>query len=804
MKKFNYKVKTGEALNMWKLSEFNMRPFMGPIEAFEHPVNLEETYIQVVYPQRREYLKQLSAATLQDVEYKNLYIPFENRKVDFSTFIKTTHEISFQGEVYLESLSNQLINFELKTCGALDIFVNNEHKIFYAPMTRNLESCKTVSIPLEKGINKVNVVARELAERDVLFNFEMTNMSSTNLNAFILVEDDDLENKINILNSLAFNKDEYTSTDEITISYDNELLQADTNVRFASSKDLINPVHGGAEYSIDVTLSKSEGNVCIPYNQLPIGTYKVSMEIDSCDGVVSRQILISKYIDSPKTLSTFEQRKEYLLENLESISPNNITKSLLYANKLEQQEIVDNELLERFQECYDHGLDFIDEHGDCSDFHTVPLLMLLMKHQKIISEDNFSRAKEVMLNFRYFLDEPGDDAMWWFSENHAFLFHISQYFAGYMFKEEKFVLSERLGEEQFNIGKERILEWFETFKKYQFAEWNSTTYFPVDLIGFIALYECAPDQKIKDLAFEALELTFEIIQKNMHHNIMGTTYGRVYEKELKGLRNGELCAITWLYFNKGYFNNTNRAIIMLALSNYVPTRYNDYSVDEVEEYETYYEQGFNKVGCYIYKNKNYSISGVINYSYKRKGHQQHMMNISFSKDEIQLWLNNPGEKMYSGEGRPAFWAGNGINPQIFIDKNVMIYNFDNENSVVKYSHLYFPTFMFENYLIEKSYVIAENKGAYFGMYSTCELSLTTSSAIKDREIKINGDKGAVVIIMATKEKYKTIADFEQYISKTSIAVDNDSTASVIGNTKYLITNNQFYKNNKLFDYTELA
>ncbi len=28
-----------------------------------------------------------------------------------------------------------------------------------------------------------------------------------------------------------------------------------------------------------------------------------------------------------------------------------------------------------------------------------------------------------ILNFRYWMDEPGDDVMWFYSENHALMFH---------------------------------------------------------------------------------------------------------------------------------------------------------------------------------------------------------------------------------------------------------------------------------------------------------------------------------------------------------------------------------------------
>lgn len=52
----------------------------------------------------------------------------------------------------------------------------------------------------------------------------------------------------------------------------------------------------------------------------------------------------------------------------------------------------------------------------------------------------------------------------------------------------------------------------------------------------------------------------------------------------------------------------------------------------------------------------------IKYNQYKKGHQQHMMNISLGNDATQLWINNPGEYAHSGENRPSYWAGNGKCP----------------------------------------------------------------------------------------------------------------------------------------------
>ncbi|MEB3363158.1 hypothetical protein SDC49_03895 [Lactobacillus sp. R2/2] len=46
--------------------------------------------------------------------------------------------------------------------------------------------------------------------------------------------------------------------------------------------------------------------------------------------------------------------------------------------------------------------------------------------------------------------------MWYFSENHAFLFHIARYFAGYLYPSEQFTVSGHEGKEQYELGKSKL------------------------------------------------------------------------------------------------------------------------------------------------------------------------------------------------------------------------------------------------------------------------------------------------------------------------------------------------------------
>lgn len=794
---YKYTVKPKESLNHMRLTNLEKKEYNIENEVFEHPVNLEESYIQIIYPQRKKYISTIAKLEYEEKEYNNFHFPFENCKIDFSTALGRTNEISVNGELYIESPETTEYDIEISTSGIIDIFVNENNVECFAPMSRNITSKKSIKLPLKEGLNKLNIFARELAERDVLFNFELKNMDHRTLECYVQCHEEQfkLDNKIEFLKSLNFEKDEYEEDECIQLNYDNSLISDSTELIISEPLPYFNDDNKTSSYNFVIKCNPCKDHVIIDKdNVLPIGTYRTNISMKSEEGDINRAILISKYVKTPQGLNTLKERKEFVANHLAEYSVNNITKALLLANQ--------GLLNEDFYESYENGIDFINTHADCADFQTVPLLWLLMRNDKQLSREQLQKGKKTLLDFRYWLDEPGNDAMWWFSENHAFLFHISQYLAGYTYPNEIFKLSGKTGEEQYEIGKSRLIKWFETFNKYEFAEWNSTTYFPVDFIGFIALYECAPDFEIKKLAKSALDLTFEMIQRNIHHEQMMTTYGRVYENELKGLRSGELTLITWMMLGKGYYNLTNRASVMFVLSDYTPSQIKELDINHVTSYGKYYEQGYNKVGCYIYKEKEFSIGAAINYKYKLKGHQQHMLSISLSSDEIQMWLNNPGEFVYSGESRPSYWAGNSTNPQIFGKKNNIVYNYDNTDSAVPYTHLYFPTYKFEKYQIESNAVFAENKGAYFGLISTSELSLTKRGAIANREVRFNDTIGSIFIVLGSEKDYSSLKEFITFVRSFTIERNYESVEVSNCVDKYLVTCNQFYVNNKYVDYKE--
>ena len=83
---------------------------------------------------------------------------------------------------------------------------------------------------------------------------------------------------------------------------------------------------------------------------------------------------------------------------------------------------------------------------DCADFVLVPLLWVARPLRRRPRPRRSSRAIDApILGYRYWLDEPGNDVQWYFSENHALLFHTAAYLAGHLLPDARFARSGRTG-----------------------------------------------------------------------------------------------------------------------------------------------------------------------------------------------------------------------------------------------------------------------------------------------------------------------------------------------------------------------
>ncbi len=138
---------------------------------------------------------------------------------------------------------------------------------------------------------------------------------------------------------------------------------------------------------------------------------------------------------------------------------------------------------------------YMNERYDCSDFRFQLLYRLYKDYAEKLPIKSREMIKKTFLDFKYFMDEPGNDSMCYWSENHNILFAVSEYLAGQEFPDEVFSNSGLTGKEHMVKALERIKGWQELRFDFGFSEFMSNVYLQEDLAPMANYIEYSEDKE---------------------------------------------------------------------------------------------------------------------------------------------------------------------------------------------------------------------------------------------------------------------------------------------------------------------
>ncbi len=770
MHTLRYSIERNESLSRWLITDMEEKPFDSPNEAFHHPVNMREDYIQVVYPVRKAFLAQnnLSKVARYDGTFSTIYFPLENSRVDRSTFRHNPTELSLNARAWLSVDEDGAYPFCIYTCGAVKIWIDGVEVLTFSPFTRDVASKTAIDLKLSKGTHQVDVFAQEFAERDVFFYYELRYLGGGTIHGELNMEEDpeEIKRAEELLFSLGFERDEF-SEGPVRLFYNPKAVYRE-GLKLSVSSDSrgIFPTLNGTK----------EFNLCPDKNSIEIadvkecrpGAWDVECGVKVQGRTVTRLLNTSVRKPLPfKAAETQQERKLQALGFIEEYGEDVVNKALVRIYLGHEKP---GELSQKALECIDASLRMIEDKSDCADFYLAPMLMLVKHYPEYLDETLRKRIDEAVLNFRYWMDEKGKDSMWWFSENHAFLFHLCQYAAGLLYEGQTFKVSGKTAKEVSAIGRRRVMAWYRSFFDYGIAEWNSATYVPVDLIGLFSLRSLTEDREILELTDRAIDFIFRMIAVNSLHGEMNSSFGRAYEKTLKYRFQVEPCFLNWVAHGEGNLTRGTRAVSLYCMSDYLAP---DYRLPSTRDgYELKVAQAKEKVNTYNFITKNYSLSCVQNFRPFTHGHQQHLMNAALGDKPMQFFINNPGEKVLSGQNRPSYWAGNGTMPLIHQKYNtlLMVYDID-QNELVQAIHAYCPIYGYDYFEKHGNWAIIKKDKAYLAAFFSQGFEVTADGPNKGRELFSRGSRHAVVVRLSDVYEYETVQDFAQAMQSSPLEYD---------------------------------
>ncbi len=199
----------------------------------------------------------------------------------------------------------------------------------------------------------------------------------------------------------------------------------------------------------------------------------------------------------------------------------------------------------------DGTLEFISHEYDCSDFRLVNLIRIMYEADSLIPDDYRAKIEDVLLNFRYWWDEPGENSMCYWSENHQILFISAEYLVGQLYPNIVFKNSGLTGKQHMEKARKRAMDWFEMRWNYGFIEFNSEVYYKEDIGALINLIDFAQDKEMVKKSQIIMDLLFyDVAVHNLQTMFISAT-GRAYSRGRQGGPNANLGGLTRYYWGDG-------------------------------------------------------------------------------------------------------------------------------------------------------------------------------------------------------------------------------------------------------------
>ena len=446
----------------------------------------------------------------------------------------------------------------------------------------------------------------------------------------------------------------------------------------------------------------------------------------------------------------------------------------------------------RDRELLKDTLSQIERRFDCSDFLVCGLVRYLKNYD--LDEELKQRVKQVLLNYRYWMDQEGSDAMCFWSENHSLMFYVSAMNVGELYPEDYFARAHMTVKELYEAGKRRVEQWLDDVEEHGFEEFLSTVYMCVTFAGLLNTIDYSP----KEISKRAARVTDRLLEMLALHTYKGSVIapmGRVYRQLIYPFLQGAQALMNlvnpevpyaygegWLAFygtSSYHFPENLKELMEKEVCTEYKTgnalirleKNEDYCMTSVQsprkdkgfkrwENLTLLEesQEVDKNSHEYTKSLNERFHGTTCFEPGVYGYQQHIWSCALD-NETQVFANHPGGTCDSSQMRPGYWYGNGVMPAVRQEKGILgaIYVIPEEHPI-HFTHVYWPGVKFDESRIEDHWLFGRKGSGYLGVWCS-EMMKAHQDQIFDCEYRSYGDEVTYCCFCGSEKEYGSLEQF---------------------------------------------
>ncbi|MBI3959800.1 MAG: hypothetical protein HY328_13400 [Chloroflexi bacterium] len=700
-----------------------------------------------------------------------IYRAEDDHFVDLSAFYHTCHHLHTWAYCGVESPAAQNVNAVLTTNGPADVWLNGQHIHRVEHFHHQLPEHTTCTLSLQEGRNELLVRFEGVAVRECPYVMALR-LDGAGLSVTLptTIQPAARRQKLEALFAAAYlPQDVFTREQEIVVHWPEGEPAVDNIALRLQRKD-------GRIYSEHHTQGEERErvNLGISY-QFPADVYEVLLFPHPTayyeQGLrVERRLelrIVGNHKYSTERYGTYPERREEALKEAARRGVNVFSEiakmELGWWDLIDQKPILET-------------IEMANRRADCSDFYLVGLLGMVGRYVETpgFPQEIVEPLRRCFLDFRYWMDEPGSDAMCFWSENHQILFHACAVLAGQLLPDEIFTNAGITGAEHRLKGEGMALAWLRKRASGGFREWDSNTYFEEDVLALSHLADLAESDEVRELATVVLDKLLFNLAVNSYKGVFGSTHGRSYTPYIKGGFLEPTSGVSRLLWGKGIFNDRILGTVSLAcaVGYLLPPVIEAIALDPAEEIwsrerhtgtlERWCDraEGEWEINKVTYKTPDYLLASAQDWQPGQPGYQQHIWQATLSPQAV-VFVTHPPCLSEDGSHRPNFWHGNVVLPRTAQWKDVLV-------SIHKlpaddwlgFTHAYFPTYAFDEWTLEGGWAFARVGDGYLAITAGQGMELTKRGKSAYQELRSYGNENVWLVQMSRAAVDGSFAEFQ--------------------------------------------
>jgi len=706
----------------------------------------------------------------------------EDHFVDLSTFHHRWTYLRAWAYTRLDLLDGGDIRFELTTNGPADVWIDGHHVHRQEHFAHQDPRRVTFTAPLEAGEHEVLVRFEEVAARECPYVMALRVLEG--------VDPEDVEVRIptltdrvarhqmfeHVFPQACVERPVYFKGRHVMLRWSEDL---DTRFHYQYSvQDQRNRIHISGEVEAEPGAAVDVGHDFRIWQ----GKYRVVLrppaeEYYPPNNVRYQWDMPFYILDTAYSETPYD---DYASRNREALRYATTQPDNLYAEiakfELRQWEDVNLDVVQR-------AIERVNLREDCADFDLVGLLGVLHRYA---GEEGFPDSlreplRECVLNFRYWYDEPGTDAMCFGTENHSILFHTCEILAGQLYPDAVFTNNGETGRWHREKGERLALAWLQRRGATGFWEWDSNCYFDEDLLALSHLAGLAENEEIAALASVVIDKMLFTMAVNSYKGVFGSTHGRSYAPFLISGQLEPTSGICRLMWGQGVYNQHLRGLVGMACSEYefplMIARIATQIPEEMWDRERHViNEAGEEVNKVTYKTPDYMLASAQDYHPGKKGYQEHIWQATLGPDAV-VFVNHPSCMSEGNDHRPNVWSGNYRLPRVAQWKDVLLALYQlSEDDWMGFTHAYFPVFSFDEYALRGHWAFARVGEGYLALGASQRLRLVRRGPYAYRELRCPGPASVWVCHMGRAAVDGDFDAFQRKIMALPLTIEGLSVA----------------------------